>query len=159
MLAVDDLKDIVILSYLSEAMQQCLLPYLDVFHFDEGETIFTEGDPAERFYFLKRGKILLEKRISDKITFTIGAVKPGYSFGWSAMLALNLAYTSNTVCAEPCEVYSIRADRLRNLLESDPHMGFIFAQRLLWVVKNRLDHRTQQFVTLLRNHPDIESLI
>ena len=44
MLAVDDLKDIVILSYLSEAMQQCLLPYLDVFHFDEGETIFTEGD-------------------------------------------------------------------------------------------------------------------
>jgi CRP/FNR family cyclic AMP-dependent transcriptional regulator len=159
MLVVDDVKDIVILSYLSEDMQKRMLPYLDVLHFDEGETIFTEGDTADRFYFLKRGKILLEKRISDTITFAIGSVKPGYSFGWSAILALNLGYTSNTVCAEPCTVYSIRAERLRNLLESDHHMGFIFSQRLLWVVKNRLDHRTQQFVTLLRNHPDIENLI
>ena len=38
-------------------------------------------------------------------------------------------------------------------------MASIFYQRLLWVVKNRLDHRTSQFVTVLRNHPDIESLI
>jgi CRP/FNR family cyclic AMP-dependent transcriptional regulator len=63
-----------------------VIPHLDILQFEEEDIIFQEGDPAERMFFLKRGKILLEKRISDKISFAIGAVKPGFSFGWSAVM-------------------------------------------------------------------------
>lgn len=159
MLTVDDFKDIIVLSYLTGEMHERILPMIDVLRFDEGDAIFREGETAERFYFLKRGKLLLEKRISDKITFSIGAVKPGYSFGWSSMLEGNLSYTTDTVCSEPCEVYSIRGVKLRALLDEDPRMGYIFTRRLLWVVKDRLDHRTRQLVQVLKNHPDIGNLL
>ena len=159
MVSIENLKDIVILSYLSDEMLQKFQPHIDVLHYDEEDLVFKEGDPAERFYFLNFGKILLEKKISEKISFAIGAIKPGYSFGWSAMLGENSGYTTRTVCAEPCEVYSLRAPKLNTLLADDPQIGYLFMQRLLSVVKSRLDHRTSQFVTVLRNHPDIENLI
>jgi CRP/FNR family cyclic AMP-dependent transcriptional regulator len=159
MLSFDDVRDIIILNHLSDAMLETLVPHLDILQYEEDDIIFQEGDPAERLFFLKRGKVLLEKRISDKISFAIGAVKPGHSFGWSAVMGRGMTYTTMTLCAEPCEVFSIRSDKIRNLLEKDHDMAFVFYQRLLWVVKDRLDHRTSQFVTVLRNHPDIESLI
>ena len=159
MLSYDDVRDIIILNHLTDAMLDSIVPSLDILQFEEDDIIFQEGDPAERLFFLKRGKVLLEKRISDKISFAIGAVKPGFSFGWSSVLGAGMSYTTLTLCAEPCQVYSIRSDKIRNLLEKDHEMAAIFYLRLLWVVKNRLDHRTSQFVTVLRNHPDIESLI
>ena len=159
MLSHDDVRDIIILSHLSDAMLDSVLPSLDILQYEEDDIIFQEGDPADRLFFLKRGKVLLEKRISDKISFAIGAVKPGYSFGWSSVLGAGMSYTTLTLCAEPCQVYSIRSDKIRHLLEKNQEMAAIFYLRLLWVVKNRLDHRTSQFVTVLRNHPDIESLI
>lgn len=159
MVSIEDLKDIIILHRLTDEMLAQFQPHIDVLNFEEDDLVFTEGDPADRFYFLKFGKILLEKRISEKISFAIGAIKPGYSFGWSAMLNESAGYTTRTVCAEACQVYSIRAAKLKTLLDDDPRVGYLFMQRLLSVVKNRLDHRTSQFVTVLRNHPDIENLI
>ena len=159
MLSYDDVRDIIILSHLSDAMLDSIIPSLDILQYEEDDIIFQEGDPADRLFFLKRGKVLLEKRISDKISFAIGAVKPGFSFGWSSVLGEGTGYTTLTLCAEPCQVYSIRSDKIRHLLEKDHEMAALFYLRLLWVVKNRLDHRTSQFVTVLRNHPDIESLI
>ena len=159
MLSYEDVRDIIDLSHLTNEMLDATLPHIDILKFDVDDIIFQEGDPAERLFFLKRGKVLLEKRISDKISFSIGAVKPGNSFGWSAVMGRDMTYATRTLCAEPCMVYSIRSEKMLNLLENDHEMAYIFYQRLLWVVKSRLDHRTSQFVTVLRNHPDIERLI
>jgi len=159
MLSYEDVRDIIDLSHLTNEMLDATLPHIDILKFDVDDIIFQEGDPADRLFFLKRGKVLLEKRISDKISFSIGAVKPGNSFGWSAVMGRDMTYATRTLCAEPCMVYSIRSEKMLNLLENDHEMAYIFYQRLLWVVKSRLDHRTSQFVTVLRNHPDIERLI
>ena len=159
MLSREDVRDIIDLNHLTDAMLDAIVPHLDILKYDEEDIIFQEGDPAERLFFLKRGKVLLEKRISDKISFAIGAVKPGHSFGWSAVMGKSMAYSTMTLCTEPSMVYSIRSEKMLSLLDKDHELAYIFYQRLLWVVKGRLDHRTAQFVTVLRNHPDIESLI
>jgi CRP-like cAMP-binding protein len=159
MVSVENLRDIIIFSHFTDEMLEKFQPHIDVHHCNEDDLVFREGDPADRFYILKYGKILLEKKIGEKISFAIGAIKPGYSFGWSAMLDEGASYTTRTVCAEPCEVYSLESAQLRSMLSEDPQIGYLFTQRLLWVVKNRLDHRTSQFMTVLRNHPDIENLI
>jgi CRP-like cAMP-binding protein len=159
MVSIENLRDIIIFSRFTDEQLEKFQSLIDVLHFEEDDIVFREGDPAERFYFLKFGKILLEKKISEKISFAIGAIKPGYSFGWSALLDEGSSYTTRTVCAEACQVYSIRSGKLKTLLSEEPQIGFLFTQRLLWVVKSRLDHRTSQFVTVLRNHPDIENLI
>ncbi len=159
MVPIEDLKDIVDLQSLTDDMLEKFPSIIDVLHFEEEDIVFREGDPADRFYLLKYGKILLEKKISEKISFAIGAIKPGYSFGWSAMLDGRMSYSTRTVCAEPCQVFSLRASKLKALLSEEPQIGYLFMQQLLEVVKTRLDHRTSQFVTVLRNHPDIENLI
>lgn len=157
MVSREDLKSIVILSYLKDNMLDKLLPIIDVMMFHEDDVIFQENDMAVRFYMLKRGKILLEKRISDKITISVGSVKAGYSFGWSTMLE-GEAYQSDAIAAETSEVYSFRREKISRLLSEDHSMGFLMSQRLLQVVKKRLDHRTEQFLRAIESHPDTKVL-
>lgn len=157
MLSRDDLKSIVILSYLKDEMLDKLVPIVDVMMFHEDDTVFREGDMANRFYMLKRGKILLEKRISDKITVSVGSIKAGFSFGWSSMLDGD-SYTSDAIAAETCEVYTFRREKIIRLLNEDHSMGYLMTQRLLQVVKKRLDHRTEQFLRAIEHHPDTNVL-
>lgn len=158
MVSREDLKQIVILALLNDQMLDKLMPLVDQMMYHHDDLIFKEGEMAGRFYMLKRGKVLLEKRLSEKVTVSVGAVKSGFSFGWSAMLD-DGAYTSDAVCAETCEVLSVRREKMLNLMSEDHDLGYIFTQRLLRVIKKRLDHRTEQFVRAIQNHPDIQSLI
>ncbi len=153
---IEDLKRIVILSYLTDDMLDKIVPIIDILKFDEREAIFREGDIASRFYMLRRGKILLEKRISDKITVSVGSVKAGFSFGWSAMLDGG-PYTSDAICSEPCEIFSVRREKILPLMDAEPPMGYIISQRLIRVIKKRLDLRTEQFIRAIQNHPDLQS--
>ena len=159
MVSIEDLKKIIVLQDLPDSMLEGMRSLTQLRLFGEGAVIFEEGQAAEVFYMLLKGKLILEVEASELVTVSLGAIKPGYSFGWSAVMGEGMNYTSTTLCAEPCQVYSIRAEKIRNLLKSDYEMAYLFNQRLIWIVKNRLDHRTSQFVTVLRNHPDIESLI
>ena len=157
LLSTEDLKQIVILSYLSDELLEKLLPIINFLRFDERDAVFREGDIADRFYMLRRGKVLLEKRISDKLTVSVGTIKPGFSFGWSAMLDGG-PYTSHAICSEACEVFSVRREKILPLMDSDLEMGYIISQRLLRVMKKRLDLQTEQFLRVISHHPDLETL-
>ena len=157
MVSLKELKKIVLMRHLTDAMLEGLQPHIDILNFAEGEVIFKEGDTADQFYLLKKGKVLLEKKMSEKITLYFGAVKEGYSFGWSAMLDGG-SYTSYAICAEPCEVFSLRRSIILDRMDKDHDMGYIFTQRLLRVIKARLDHRTDQFLRSIMNQPDLQNL-
>ena len=88
----------------------------------------------------------------------MGTVIPGFSFGWSSMLG-DGTFTVDTVCGEPCEVLKIRSRTLFAMLEEDHSMGYIFMHRLLNMLRRRLDDRTEQFLKLIMDHPDIQPLI
>jgi CRP-like cAMP-binding protein len=157
MIARDDLKKIIMLGYLTDEMIDKLTPITELLYFDEREVIFRQGEKSQRFYMLAEGKVILEQRITDKIAVSASAIKPGYSFGWSAMLD-GENYTIDAICAEPCKVFSIRDDKLKALFEKDHSLGFKMSQRLLHVIKKRYDVRTVQFIKTLRHHPEISSL-
>lgn len=157
MVTRSDLKDIVILSYLTDDMIQKLLPEIEFLRFGEGEIIFRRGDRADMFYSLKRGKILLEERVSEKVTVSMGTVKPGFSFGWSALLG-DEKFTVDTVCGEPCEILGIRATTLFAMIDQDYEMGYRLMHRLLHMVRRRLDGRTEQLMKVIMDHPDIHHL-
>ena len=156
-LTKEDLKHIVMIEHLTDEMQDRLSQIIDVLKFDKDEILFREGEPAERFYMLRSGNILLEQRISDKVTACVGSVKPGFSFGWSAMVD-NGVYTTEAVAIEPSEIYSFKRDKINNLFEQDPEMGFRMYQRLLEIIKKRLDYRTGQFQQAIKDHPDMQNL-
>ena len=157
MLTKEDLNHIIMLAHLTDDMKERLAQIIDILKFDKDEILFTEGEPADRFYMLRSGTVLLEQRISDKVTACVGSVKPGFSFGWSAMVD-NGVYTTEAVCTEPSEIYSFKRDKINNLFEQDPKMGFLIYQRLLEIIKKRLDYRTEQFRKAIEDHPDMQNL-
>lgn len=152
------LKDIVMLGYLNDEMLDQLIPITEMLQFDEQEFVFHQGKDADRFYFVQRGKVLLEQRISPTISITLSAINPGYSFGWSAMLD-NGTYTIDALCAEPCQLISFRADKLKSLFDKNHSLGYIMSQRLLRVIQKRFEIRTEQFVKAIQHHPDLGKLM
>ena len=155
MLTRDDLKRIIMLTHLTDSMLDRLAAIVDVLKFDEEEIIFRAGEPAARFYMLRSGQVLLEQRISDQVTACVAAIKPGLSFGWSAMLE-NEDYTMDAVCSAPSEVFSFKTEKINLLFEQDPEMGLRMYQRLMVIIKKRLDIRTEQFREAIKNHPDMQ---
>ena len=153
----EDLKQIVMLTYLTDSMLDNLAQIIDILKFDRDEILFRENEPAERFYMLISGNVLLEQRISGEVTAIIASIKPGFSFGWSAMIKDSL-YTSDAICVEPSEIYSFKQSKVQKLFAQDPEMGFRFYQRLLVIIKKRLDYRTDQFRQAIMNHPDMYDL-
>jgi len=158
MIAREDLKQIIMLRYLTDEMLDKLIPITELLYFDKRELIFRQGEKSQYFYMLKEGKVILEQRITDKIAVSVSAIKPGNSFGWSAMLD-GEEYSIDAVCAEPCKVFSFREEKIKALFEEDHSMGFIMSQRLLHILKKRYDIRTEQFLKTLRHHPEISSLL
>jgi CRP-like cAMP-binding protein len=163
MITKDELRRIVILGYLTDSMLEKLIPFVERAHFEGREYIFRQGDMAEKFYMLSRGKVLLEQRISDKMTVSIESVRPGYSFGWSGMMTGGIEpysrYTSDAISTENSEVFVLRGEDLNNLLDEDHDMGYLIFQRLTRVIARRLRHRTEQFIRIIKQHPDIDNLI
>ena len=157
MISRKDMKNIVIFKHLNDEMIDKLLPEMELLRYPEGEMIFRSGERADMFYSLKRGKILLEQRVLEKVTISVGTVKPGYSFGWSALLG-DQTFSVDTVCGEPCEVLRISARTLFGLIEEDWEMGYRLMHRLLHMVRRRLDARTELLLKVILDHPDMESL-
>jgi CRP-like cAMP-binding protein len=157
MVTKEDLKQIVMLTFLTDSMLDNLAQIIDVLKFDSNEIIFREEQHAERFYMLKTGNILMEQPISEEVTACVGSIKPGFSFGWSAMIEDGV-YTLRAVCVEPSEVFSFKREKILKLFENDPEMGYRMYQRLLVIIKKRLDYRTEQFRQAIMNHPDMQNL-
>ena len=157
MVSVAELKEIVMMTHLEDDMLARLRTIVDVLTFNDQEVIFRQGDVADRFYMVKRGKVLLEQQMTDLVTVSVGSIKPGFSFGWSTMISEG-KYTTDAVCAEPSEVYSMLGHKLRSLCNEDPRMGFLLCQRLLVILKKRYDLRTGQFLKVIQHHPDMQDL-
>ena len=158
MVSKEDLKDIYILENLTDEMLEKIQPLIKPLQFKEREVVFEEGEKAENFFILKRGKILLEVEISELIIISLGSIKSGYSFGWSALLS-GPSYTSYAVCAEPCEVFAIPGQKFLGLLHDDDMMRSRVMEFAAKIVKNRLERRTEQFLRVMSKHPDIQKLL
>ena len=153
----ESLRSIQILEDLTDEMLDKLLPFIETHHFEERDTIFREGERTGKFYMLKKGKVLLEKRISSKITISIASIKPGFSFGWSAMLDEPLRL--DAICSEPSVIYALNAKETFQLMEQDTHMGYLINKNLIRIVQRRLDLRTEQFSRVISRHPHIQPLL
>ncbi len=160
MISREALKQIVMMRYLSDDMLDKLIPITELLQYDEKEFVFHQGDKADRYFSVLQGKVLLEQRIATGVTVSISSIKAGFGFGWSALLDEEAEfYTSDAICAEPAQLLSFRAEKLKALFDKDYHLGYIMSHRLLHVVKKRYDIRTEQFLKVIRHHPEIGSLL
>ncbi|MCD6306456.1 MAG: cyclic nucleotide-binding domain-containing protein [Deltaproteobacteria bacterium] len=157
MVPFKELRKIHLMENLTDSMLGRMSPLLQRRLFAAGNAIFRQGDQADFFYMLKAGKLLLEADISENMSVSLGAIKAGFCFGWSALLPGSL-YTSTAICAEPCETISIPGKEFLKLMEKDHSLGYRVMQIIVTILKSRLERRTEQLLKVIANHPDLQHL-
>ncbi len=157
MISKDDFKNNNIFCNLTDEMIDKILPLAEIANFEQRDFVFKEGDVVENFYMMKRGTVLIEQKLTDKMTVTAGTITAGESFGYSSIFSEGL-YSTNAVCSDQCEVIVINGERLNDLLKADHSMGFYVMQNIIAVLNNRLSRRTDQFLKAVSTHPDIHEL-
>jgi CRP-like cAMP-binding protein len=158
MASIEDLRSVMLFENLTDGMLEQLLSVVQEESFGEREIIYEAGNAADRFFSLKRGKVLLEAELAPTLIISLGAIKSGYSFGWSALLP-SASHTSYAVSAEPSEIFVMPGDKLLALLERDHAMGYLVMHKAAQILENRLERRTAQFLKVITKHPDIGTLL
>jgi len=158
MVSIEDLKKISVLDNLTQPMLESMRPLTQLKLFGERHVIFEAGQEADYFYMLLKGKVILEVEASEVIMISLEAVKPGYSFGWSALLP-GSKYNTYAICVEPCEVMAIPGGRFLEFLEKDHTIGYNFMKKVVSILKGRVERRTEQFLKVMSKHPDLQKLM
>lgn len=155
MISKNELKRNRLLNHLTDEMLEKLAAVTHVVTYKNRDVVFRSGAIADYLYMVKKGKVLLEQRISPKVTVSVASIPLGHSFGWGTILGEAL-YSLDSICVEPCEFYAISGETLRSLMAEDHEMGYLIMRQFILVVKSRLDRRTEQFLRVMATHPDIQ---
>lgn len=157
MLSKDDFRTNNIFSDLTDAMIEKLIPLGRRINVEARDYVFKEGDRVENLFIIKQGTVLIEQRLSDKVTVTAGTVTVGECFGYSSMFQEG-TYSTNAVCADPCELIVINGEAMMDVLKNDHTMGFLVLEKIVAVFAKRLNRRTEQFLKAVTSHPEIHEL-
>jgi CRP/FNR family cyclic AMP-dependent transcriptional regulator len=115
-----------------EALAQCAMRL----RFKAGHVIFHEGDPANRFYLLIKGKVALEAD-SDEKRVRVQTIGAGDVLGWSWLFPPYYTHF-DARALEPTEAMFFYGTRLREMCEENHELGYEILNRIALVVINRL---------------------
>jgi CRP/FNR family transcriptional regulator, cyclic AMP receptor protein len=102
-----------------------------------GEFLFREGDPAARFFVVRRGRVAIELHDPAVGTVVIDTADAGDVVGWSWLVP---PYRSifDARAAEATGVVAFDGLCLRGKCEDDSHLGYELMQRVTQVMSERL---------------------
>jgi CRP/FNR family cyclic AMP-dependent transcriptional regulator len=139
MISIEWLKKTELFRTLSDSQLSLLLSHSSVESFPEGETIFRQGDDANRLYILAEGSIDLSVKTGEKVDFLTSKIeKEGSTFGIPSLIE-PFRYNVTASCLKPSKVFVIDAIRVRMEMERDPKMGVEILKKLVSIYFNRLN--------------------
>ena len=115
-----------------------------------GQTIFREGDPANRFYLIERGEVALETRANAQEAIQIQTIKAGDVLGWSWLFPPYIwHFDARTL--EPTTAIFLYGTRIRQVCADRPEIGYDLMQRIAEVVINRLQETRKQLTKTIES--------
>lgn len=113
--------------------------------FKAGESIFREGEPANRFYLILEGTVSLESYIGNSERLVIQTIGPGDVLGWSWLFPPY--YWQFDACAvEDARAIFFYATPLREECEADHDLGYELMKRMAAVMLRRLQATRRQLL-------------
>ena len=110
-----------------------------------GEVIFREGDPANRFYLIRQGKVALESGQRDEAPVLIQQIGAGDVLGWSWLFP-PFYWRFDARAVEPTSAIFFYGTRLREKSEESPGLGYELMKRMVAVVIQRLQATRKQLL-------------
>jgi len=104
---------------------------------EEGHIVFKEGDPAEFFYVLIKGRIKLT--LGEKSREVYVAYQPGEIIGWSSLIGKK-TLSATAQCLEATTLGKMDRKKFLELVDKYPAAGAALFQRVAAMLGNRLVH-------------------
>ncbi len=107
-------------------------------HFDAGQVIFRAGEPANGFYLLESGRVIIEEPApGNGGPTTIDVVTAGEPLGWSWLFAPYL-WQFDARAVEPCRALCLSSIMLRQHRDEDLFLSHELFKRASEVMVRRL---------------------
>lgn len=115
--------------------------------FDTGEVIFREGDPANRFYLIQHGKVVLESLGTESAAAPFQIIGDGDVLGWSWLFPPFYSHFGARAL-EPTQSIFLYGTRLREECEQNHEFGYALMKRTVAIVIQRLQATRGRLVEL-----------
>ncbi len=165
MLDEQGLKKFKFFSDIPEEKLDEILNFCESKYYEKDTILFTQNDNAEYLYGVLSGKVELsilfqekdlkaeinhEESIYKSIEITdrpivVGVVSAGEIIGWSSFTK-SIKMSASAKCLEESNIFTIPTDKILDLFQKDPALGFPFMIKLCDVISNRLHSRTDMLV-------------
>ncbi len=113
--------------------------------FEAGEVILQEGSPANRFFLILTGKVVLESEVKDRGAIAIQTLGPGDDLGWSWLFPPYYVHLSARAL-EPTRVIAFYGTRLREQCDLDHDLGYALMKRITEVAIKCLQATQQRLL-------------
>ena len=113
--------------------------------FKAGQWLFRQGDPANRFYLILEGKVLIESEVKERGMIPIRTLGPGDDLAWAWLFPPY--YMHFSACAiEPTRAIFFYGTRLREQCEANHELGYQLMKRIAEVVIQNLNATQQRLL-------------
>ena len=113
--------------------------------FKVGQWIFRQGDPANRFYLILEGKVLIESEVKERGMIAIRTLGPGDNLAWAWLFPPYYMHFSARAI-EPTRAIFFYGTRLRELCEENHELGYQLMKRVGEVVVQNLNATQQRLL-------------
>jgi len=100
-----------------------------------GELLFREGNPANAFYVLLKGRVRLSLGETGQVVYIVSHA--GEAFGWSSLIGRQ-NFSASAECTAPTKLLSFDKQKLQKILDRDPINSLVLFKRLAELLGNRL---------------------
>jgi CRP-like cAMP-binding protein len=106
-------------------------------HFRAGEYLFREGEAADRFFVVRRGRVALDVHVPGRQEEVVDTVDEGDVVGWS-WLVPPYRWFFDARAVQEVSAVAVDASCLRAKCDDDPALGYAMMQRVAQVMYRRL---------------------
>jgi len=138
MIPLDEMRDVKDFEGMDQKMLEEVAAIGEVVSAPKGTYLFQEGDRAEYYYILRKGKVALEFRQAEGLVNT-ETVGPGMGVGCSSLAGLP-QYNAHGRCEEASRFLHWRQSRLQQLFNEDSRLGYL----LIKASAKKLSKRIQE---------------
>jgi len=127
-------------------------------HFNKGQTIIREGEHAQHFFLIEKGKVALESGEGYGEAVVVETIGPGSLLGWSWMFPPYVwHFTARAV--EPTDVIFFNGTILRQYCEKDHSLGYELHKRMSDVMARRLQAARRKMLSVHAHGEKLEPAI
>lgn len=113
--------------------------------FKQGDWLFRQGDPANRFYLILEGKVIIESEVKELGMVPIRTLGPDDNLAWAWLFPpYEMHFSARAI--EPVRTIFFYGTRLREKCETNHELGYQLMKRVAEVVVRNLNATQQRLM-------------